>query len=76
LAGNVSHRGEYREAAGLPKKGVKVLPSLLFEPLPFPPFPKLNERHCAENEQAQYYEYGEAIRRRRQIIWQSCCLHE
>jgi hypothetical protein len=70
LVGNVSHRGEYREAVGLPKRreGFAIL---LFEPLPFPPFPKLNERHCAENEQAQYYEYDEAIRRRRHIFWQA-----
>jgi hypothetical protein len=52
--------------------------AILFSaPLPFPPFLKLDERYCAENEQAQYYEYGEAIRRRyRQIIWQLCGLHK
>jgi hypothetical protein len=69
IAANIAKLPDYRKR----REGFAIL---LFEPLPFLPFPKLNERHCAENEHAQYYEYDEAIRRRRQIIWQSCCLHK
>ena len=36
----------------------------------------MNESHPSENEYAQHYKDQEAIRRHRQIFWQSrCCLH-